>query len=179
MLAHHEHRLHNLDFWLPRFKGYNTALKKHLTTLGDVIPLEFSNCAFWLDRASLRIGNVGKPWVWQQCFWNTKAKCHNIAFQALVGMDGMAIDFWGETCGRHHDEWELARSDLNNRLAQVQLGQAIQYWAYTDKGYATQSHVKAAHHGLPAPTPAQNLANLIMGACRVAVEQFFAKWKAR
>ena len=68
MLANHGHRLPNLDFWLPRFKGYNVALKKHLAQLSDIIPPEFANGAFWLDRASLRIGDVGKPWAWQQCF---------------------------------------------------------------------------------------------------------------
>jgi hypothetical protein len=102
-----------------------------------------------------------------------------MAFQALVGMDGMAIDFWGETVGRHHDEWILQASDLNNRLSLVQLGRNIQYYAFTDKGYASQSHFKAAHHGMPRPTFIQDVANLIMGACRVAVEQFFQKWKRR
>ncbi len=94
-------------------------------------------------------------------------------------MDGMCIDFWGNCVGHHHDEWILADSDLNNRLRLIQLGHGIQYYAFTDKGYATQSHVKAAHHGIPRPNVIQEVANLIMGACRVAVEQFFAKWKIR
>lgn len=70
-------------------------------------------------------------------------------------------------------------SDINNRLATLQMGNNIQYWAFTDKGYASQSHVKAAHHGILRPTLQQDLANLIIGACHVAVEQFFAKWKQR
>jgi len=74
-------------------------------------------------------------------------------------------------------EWLLSESSLNNRLRLVQVGSPVQYYAFTDKGYASQSHVKAAHHGFPRPTVLENLANLIMGSCRVAVEQFFAMWK--
>lgn len=169
MISNHGHRLSNLGFWRPRFKAYNQALRQHLSDKGDLIPVEFANSAFFL----------GGPWEYQAFFWNAKAKYHNLAFQALVGMDGMAVDFWGETVGRHHDEWILEASDLNNRLAQVQVGQDVQYYAFTDKGYANQSHVKAAHHGFPRPTFAQDLANFIMGTCRVTVEQFFQKWKRR
>jgi hypothetical protein len=73
----------------------------------------------------------------------------------------------------------MRRSGLNSILHNCQLAQQVQYWLYTDKGFDSDTHVRAAHHGPGYVSPQQHLYNAIMTPERVSIEWGFGRIKAR
>lgn len=51
----HGHRLHRLDYFVPRFKSYSDALIKYFQKKNDPIPPEGQFCCGFLDRTSVEV----------------------------------------------------------------------------------------------------------------------------
>ena len=58
--------------------------------------------------------------------------------------------------GRRHDSYLLSQSNLNNRLAEVQQGNSVQYKDYGDAAYPIMSHIDRGFKGANL-TPEQSL----------------------
>jgi hypothetical protein len=172
----HGHLLEDLAFFVPSFEVYNTVIQRRITKNRDVVPPEGRRCVGFLDRTSVGIARPDGDWAHQQLYWNKKSKMHCLAYQSLIGPDGMIMHFWGPMAGRHNDNLLLGNSDINQLMmdAQTAFGILIFYWCYTDRGYANFQCVRAAHHGLGV-TLQQNVYNAIMTAVRVTVEWGFGK----
>eukprot|EP00732_Lithocolla_globosa_P004508 Lithocolla_globosa_v1_NODE_4190_length_1490_cov_177.452265.p1 type:complete len:196 gc:universal NODE_4190_length_1490_cov_177.452265:669-1256(+) len=70
---------------------------------------------------------------------------HGLKWQTLQFPNGMAGDIFGPSSIRHNDRWLQRESELNERLVEVQAGQAVQFSAYGDAEYVLQSNIKRRH----------------------------------
>jgi hypothetical protein len=68
----------------------------------------------------------------------------------------------------------MQHSQFNERLAQAQVGNAVQYKGYGDSAYAVLSHLKRSHRGAQL-LPAQGAENQAMSGVRITVEWGFEK----
>lgn len=82
------------------------------------------------------------------------------------------IEFAEPMLGWYH------RSNFEGRMQAAQIGNAVQYRAYSDKGFATSPFCEAAHHGAGV-TDDERWANWVMAPERVEEEHIFGKFKAR
>ena len=81
----------------------------------------------------------------------------------------MIVDIFGPIAGRRHDSYVLDESCFNERSAEAQQGQPVQYKYYADKGYFVQSHGYAAYKGKNLPRILSDENNM-MAKQRVGVE---------
>ena len=174
----HGHRLLNLQYFVPKFPEYNRCIRQHFIDNNDVITPEAQFCVGFLDRTSIPIAKPDGPWGNQRLYWNYKAKCHCLAYQAVVAPDGMCMHFYGCVVGRRDDKYVLTRSGLSVLLNDVQEDNDIKYNVITDRGYEDVGGgiVQGAHRG-PNVLPFQILDNLLSEARRIVVEWFFGKIK--
>ncbi len=55
-------------------------------------------------------------------------------------------------------------------MMMAQLGNYIQYWMYTDKGYDADTNVRCAAHGPASVTILQHYHNFLMSRERIGIE---------
>jgi hypothetical protein len=100
----------------------------------------------------------------QLSIYNGHDKIHCFKVQAFCGPDGLLMDI-SDPCapGMSHDSHMLTDSRLNQRMADLQIGQRQQFTYYCDKGYPIMtSHGRGAfRHGVNM-TPEQRNENRIM-----------------
>ena len=77
----------------------------------------------------------------QRAFYNGWKKHHGHKFQTLEAPNGMCIDLFGPMSFRHSDLELLELSELNERLAELQVGNNKQYAAYGDGIFPILSHL--------------------------------------
>ena len=70
-----------------------------------------------------------------------------VFYIGLSDPHGMIIDLAGPYAGRHNDMVMFRESNINNKIIEIQLGNAEQYVMYADKGHINKSHINAAYHG--------------------------------
>ncbi len=120
----------------------------------------------------------GADWKQKAVFSGDKWFHCSVA-QGIYGPDGMFYDWFDKPVGRHCDRYFMRDSGVNALLAQLQAGNARQFWAYLDKGYTDNTHVKSAYHG-PVPLTAMEIHyNWLMSTVRIGVEWGFGKVKYR
>lgn len=86
----------------------------------------------------------------------------------------MIGDMWGPAPGRRHDSYLLRQSNLNTRLAALQLGKPFQGKVYGDAAYAVMSHIDRGYRGANL-TNAQKAYNTELSRVRISVEWQFGK----
>jgi hypothetical protein len=102
--------------------------------------------------------------------------CHGV--QGVFGPDGIFVDWYDVPLGKENDKYFMRDSLVNRILRNAQLVDLIQYWVYCKAGYANDTHVRSAYHGVHV-TPLQLRQNSKMSRVRVGVEWGFGKVKAR
>lgn len=159
--------------FVPKLAHFNNAIRLKLLDVHGRVPNRESLTAVFLDATlrrvsrpsdTLRLGNASL----QRCIYNGRKKVHCLSYQGVSGPDGIIWDLFGPIPGRHQDKFVLGRSGFNGRFSNIQLGNPVEYHAYTDKGYEDLSHVHAAYHAYPGhPTlPWQDEDNLVMRTAR-------------
>lgn len=85
--------------------------------------------------------------------------------------NGMNFHVWGPFSVRHNDLYSLDHSNINQLIANLQLGDIIQYIIYGDSAYAVAmySHIAARYDEDPN-TERQNLENRCLSSCREVIE---------
>lgn len=107
----------------------------------------------------------------QRAWDNGWEKMHGMKWQTVDLPNGMNFHVFGPVCLRHNDLYTLAESDINNKLAQLQMNEPIQFFTYVDSAYMIvyYSHIKARYNEEPI-TPRQSLENRVMSSGREVVE---------
>eukprot|EP00732_Lithocolla_globosa_P001779 Lithocolla_globosa_v1_NODE_970_length_3007_cov_25.984417.p2 type:complete len:161 gc:universal NODE_970_length_3007_cov_25.984417:745-1227(+) len=107
----------------------------------------------------------------QRAFYTGWLKVHGLKWQTLVFPNGMTGDMFGPASIRHNDRWMQRESKLNDRLSDVQSGEAKQFYSYGDAEFVLQSHMKRRHggHGVVLPARLQEEDDGMKGA-RVSIE---------
>ena len=167
----------NIDYFVPRLETYNHAIRNKILTDAEFndLGIQLFPCAH--DTALFCDGTrweVARPIVHQNRLYNGKDRVHCFEFQGISAPDGMIVDLYGPVPGRHHDQWMLDHSIFNERLAHAQAGLPIQFKAYSDKGYANDTHIYAAYRGQNLPLPLR-LENYFMSMQRIGIEWAFNK----
>ncbi len=99
-------------------------------------------------------------------------KYHGIKWQSLELPNGMCADMFGPYSFRHNDLELFDDSKINDRIAQVQEGNEVQYFSYGDGIFQCLSHCKSKHAvGVHDNlTPRQIEENAAMTSMRIANE---------
>lgn len=139
---------------------------------GEALPEEAENCCVFVDGSRWRVSRPLGPF-WRQ--WSTFSgdkwfHCHGA--QGVFAPNGMFYHWFDGPAGKENDKFFIRESKLNYVLAMCQVGQAIQYWAYADKGYGHDTHVRSAFKRADFN---KIIRNLIMGRSRVSIEWGFRK----
>jgi hypothetical protein len=177
----HSFRLRNLQSITDKLPNFNNKIKAKIRSSfpNDVIPPDATFCSLFADGCRFRVCKpLGEDWRQRAVFSGDKW-FHNLGVQGVFGPDGMFYDWFDGPVGRHNDQYFLNESDVNNILRNMQLNNLFQYWLYTDKGYAVDTHVRSAAHGPLYVSPQQHHNNWIMASERIGVEWGFGKVKAR
>ena len=111
--------------------------------------------AFFIDCNCLPISVTGggpgesgaNPARWdtliQRAFYNGWKSIHGLKYPTLDNAYGMTFDMHGPTSLRRNDLYVLAKSDINNRIAEIQLQAMLQFIIFGDSAYKTRSHTRS------------------------------------
>lgn len=168
----HVHLLNNnLQWWVQHFDSCARAIGDLLTKHGIIFPVGERNTIFGFIDDTLR--RTCRPGAEdnnvQRSFYNGWKKLHALKYQSVDLPNGMICDMTKAFSGRRSDLRTLAQSNINGRLRDVQLGNAVQFKAYGDSIFPILSHVRRKHKNNPN-TPAQSEQNRVMKKGRVTVE---------
>ena len=180
MLLHHEHLVtNNLEYWKPWFPIFAESISAKLAEVGNIHYPEggFRVAMFHDDTviASCRPGSGPmangdgrKSNFIQMAFYNGWKKHHGFKFQTVELPNGMCMDMYGPCSFRRNDLELLERSKLNERLAQVQHGDPVQYCSYGDGIFPIDTHTIGKHIG--ETTRENRYENRMMSKIRIANE---------
>ena len=183
LVDNHEHRLHDLGFFVNLFPAYAQCIRRRIERNGDIVPPEGRRCIGFVDRVSMQIARPRGNWQFQRMWYGFKSGFHNFAYQSLYTPDGMHAHFCGPAAGRANDRLLMMNSNLESLLEALQQvnGRLVprnqRYFAYTDRGYDSDRCIHAAHHGIYV-TAQQVIDNHCMSPVRVCVEWGFARLRA-
>lgn len=160
--------------------GFNSAITEKIADQfpGMLLPVDAIRCAFFLDGCRIPTCRpTGAYWVQYAYFSGDKwYHCHGA--QGVMAPDGIFYDLFDGPVGRYCDQHFLSESNVNGILRDCQLEENWQYWAYTDKGYAYNTHIRCAAHGPAYVTGQQLFENWVMAKERIGVEWGYGKVKA-
>lgn len=81
----------------------------------------------------------------QRAFYNGWKSVHGLKHQTVDCAFGLTVDMHGPTTLRSNDLSLLRTSNINQRLANVQMGSESQYIIMGDSAYKKQSHITSYH----------------------------------
>lgn len=138
-----------LEFWKKYFPACAESICNRLSSLYGIHkdPETFRVCCFYDDTCMKSTGRSVASDVIQGIDSHGAGHFHGYVFQTLELLNGMCADMYGPLSYRHTDLDLLAKSNLNNRLRNLQANDAIQYAAYGDGIFPLQSHCIGKHVG--------------------------------
>ena len=77
----------------------------------------------------------------QQAFWTGWKKLHGLKWQTVVMANGMDFEVWGPASVRRNDNFTLHRSHIEEKLEQLQEGQALKYKIHGDSAYSVSEWI--------------------------------------
>ncbi len=177
--ANHSHRLINtIPQLVNKFPLFNQRIRETIAAQNNgYIPPDAERCALFADGTRFRICRPSGAYWRQKAVFSGDKWFHNQGAQVVMGPDGMIYDWWDNPLGRFSDKHFMADSNLNQILRDSQVDQIIQYWAYTDKGYDFDTHLRCAAHGPSYVSPIQHHNNYVMSRERIGVEWGIGKMK--
>eukprot|EP00602_Paraphysomonas_sp_CaronLab_P003358 CAMPEP_0185021924 /NCGR_PEP_ID=MMETSP1103-20130426/4624_1 /TAXON_ID=36769 /ORGANISM="Paraphysomonas bandaiensis, Strain Caron Lab Isolate" /LENGTH=199 /DNA_ID=CAMNT_0027553725 /DNA_START=462 /DNA_END=1058 /DNA_ORIENTATION=- len=138
----------NIAYFEPRFRMYNAKIRERMLRDGYPLCAAALDTALFVDGTSLEVCRPGGA---QAQVYNGHHSVHCLQFQGCSAPDGMVVDFYGPLAGPRHDQLVYDTSLLNERLAACQVGNAVQYKAYVDKGCVAKTHINIAYRGRDLP----------------------------
>lgn len=164
----------NIDYFVPRFGIYNSAIRSKILSQGFQLPGAAMDTALFTDGKSLRICRPGGHDINQARVYNGHHKVHCAQFQGTSAPDGMIVDLFGPIAGSRHDQHVNDMSTFNERLRLAQIDCRVQYKDYLDKGYVIKSHSHVAYRGNDLTQELLD-SNMAMSSQRVGIEWAFGK----
>jgi hypothetical protein len=79
----------------------------------------------------------------QRAFYNGWKSVHGLKHQTVDNAYGMTVDMCGPTSLRRNDLAVLRNSDINDRMANIQEDEEMQYTIFGDSAYKRQSHLSS------------------------------------
>ena len=138
--------LDNMQYWLPKLRLFATAIQQKLLQLGCEFPPPgtpggfciFSSVDNTLNAACRPGGGPRRDGInaprndplIQRAFYNGWKKFHGLKWQTVDLPNGMNFHVWGPVSLRHCDLYTLSESDINNKVAALQVGELFQYFMY-------------------------------------------------
>ena len=172
----HGHRLQDIPIAKAEYFNQCIITKLREVYPAIVLPPDAENVFTFTDGNRRRICRPEGVWGVQKAFFSGDKWYCNVGSQCMCGPDGIIYDWFMGPVGRHSDQYFFHESDLNERLRTAQIGNLIQYWTYTDKGYVAASHTRCSHRAADAW---DRHFDTIMSTARVAVEWGFGKIQHR
>ena len=77
----------------------------------------------------------------QQAFWTGWKKLHGLKWQTTTMANGMDFEVWGPASVRRNDNFTLHRSNIENKLAQLQEGRQLKYKMHGDSAYSNSDWI--------------------------------------
>jgi hypothetical protein len=139
----------NLEYWLPRFPEFSQCIRRKLyEQAGVYVPAHEFHVAAFHDTTTVPTcrpgsgpdsqGNRKDPRVPRSAYCR---RVHGLKFQTMELPNGMCGHLFGPEVVRRNDREIVARSHLNDRLAQLQVGQPFQYHSFGDAIYIEDTHI--------------------------------------
>ncbi len=125
----------------------------------------YDNIIGFIDGTRIRIC---RPTSGQESAYSGYKRAHCLLFQAVMFPDGIIGHVYGPTTGRHHDQFLLTKSGLQQALTEAVPG----YKIYGDSGYRTFGGVISAKR--ITLTQLERQRNRDMSTIRISVEWGFA-----
>ena len=105
----------------------------------------------------------------QQAFYNGWKSVHGLKHQTVDNAFGLTVDMYGPESLRRNDLSLLRESDINNRLAQLQVDEEVQYIIMGDSAYKKRSHI-TSYHSQEDNIPGHVMWNRKMKKVRISIE---------
>lgn len=176
----------HIKFWAPYLPHLSECIRLKLLALGDSTHRSSHiqggfNVFGFIDNTLIDTCRPGggptqdgpnaprNPPELQQSFYTGFKKQHGLKWQTVDLPNGMNFHVWGPCSMRHNDIYTYYKSDINNKIANVQLGNQLQFKIYGDSAYVVlnESHLT---HRYEEPSGAQVLTNECMSSCRQCIE---------
>jgi hypothetical protein len=164
----------NVGYFESRFAMYNAAIRVKILEGCFHLPAAAVVSALFTDGKSLQISRPSGPDINQARVYNGHHRVHCLQFQGTSAPDGMIVDLFGPVAGSRHDQHVNDMSGFNERLRDCQIGNALQFQDYSDKGYIVKSHGHVAYKGKNLPQPLVD-ANMAMSPQSIGIEWAFNK----
>ena len=72
----------------------------------------------------------------QQAFWTGWKKLHGLKWQTIIMANGMDFEVWGPASVRRNDNFTLHRSNIEQKLADLQINRPLNYKIHGDSAYS-------------------------------------------
>jgi hypothetical protein len=116
----------------------------------------------------------------QRAFYTRFQAGHGILFQCVVAPNGLFVDVFGPTPGRHNDINNQYKSRISERLMRLFGRNGRQFTCFGDGIYQRSPAISRAAQGVN-PSPALRQQSRALNRCRTSVEHAFGKltslWK--
>lgn len=178
-----EHLVHdNLDWWYRNgfFASSAGAIGQKINIPSDIKNL----VAHFIDCNCLPTSVVGGGpaeeganairWneLIQRSFYNGWKSIHGLKHQTIDNAFGMTVDMAGPTTLRRNDNSVLRMSNINTRMADIQVDEPLesQYIIMGDSAYNKQSHITSYHKAVDLIPEYRRQCNLAMKRVRISIE---------
>lgn len=173
---HYSYLLDSINKIVSKLPSFNQKILTKITELNaGIIPPEAVNCSLFVDGIRFEVSRPEGDFYRQKLVFSGDKWYHNHGCQGTIGPDGMFYHWWDRPLGRFSDRHFMTDSKLNNLLRSSQHGKENQYWAYGDKGYDYDTHIRCAYHGPGYVSEEEKHFNYIMSRERIGVEWGNAK----
>ena len=149
-----QHLLRDNLSWWKRNRFFRLSAEAIQNKVGNV-EVDIGNCsvAHFIDCNCLETSVVGggpaeagpdaPRWddTIQRAFYNGWKSVHGLKHQTVNNAYGFTIDICGPTSLRRNDLQVLRDSDINNRMAALQVEDLFQFIIFGDSAYRRQSHI--------------------------------------
>lgn len=159
---------HGMALWVNDFPRLAQAIRMRCNT-----PAQHADVVGFVDGTVRACSRPRGQDDIQRELYSGHKRVHALKWQGVILPNGIIGDLHGPEVGRRHDAFLMRQSTLNARLAQAQVGHAVQYKVFGDAAYAIMSHVKRGWTGML--NNQQRLDNMHMAQACIAVEWGFGK----
>jgi hypothetical protein len=152
--------VNNLQYWEPKFHVFADKIR---LKMNEKTGIEFQEGLFYVfgfhddtvigccrpggGPAEDGVGALRHSNFIQMAFYSGWKHHHGTKWQSLELPNGLCADMYGPFSFRHNDLEVFSLSNINERIADVQLGNEVQYLSYGDGIFTCLSHCKSKHSG--------------------------------
>ena len=145
--------LNNREYWLDKLGSCAEAIRQKLATLpreanriefeeGEFcVALFIDNTLFAMSRPGggpLTAGELAPRMtkLLQQAFWTGWKKLHGLKWQTVIMPNGMDFNVWGPASARRNDNFTLHRSNIEDKLRDLQADRLLKFKMHGDSVYS-------------------------------------------